>query len=332
MKKLLCAAVVAAMSVILFFSCDNNRPKPIILVMAEVNPEDSLAGRMGRVFKEKVEEFSNGQIRIDLHCGGALGDTEEVMRIMSHPNSPIQICRQSVAGIASFGCDKTSLLAAPYTFSSHEHFWKFARSITARELLNEPRERGLNVLGLYFGEEGFRHFCSTKKIEKVSDFRGLTLRTTQAKLLQEMAAKFGCAYKVVPFVDMYLALQVGVVDVADQPLANYLSGNYYSVAPYLIMDGHQLAALETVITTDAWDSLTEDQQDILLKAGQFASDFCQKAVQEEEESYLQTLRENGVVVTEVSDIKPWQDVCAEIISRDSQKYPELYKEILSYAK
>lgn len=326
------ASVVAAAVMLGFGSCSKKQDTPVTLVMAEVNPEESLAGRTGKFFKEKVEELSNGQIHIDLHCGGALGDTEEVMRMMSRPGSPVQICRQSFAGMAAFGCEKTGLLAAPYTFASHEHFWNFAHSKTAREFLDEPRERGLNMIGLFFGEEGFRHFCSTKKIEKVEDFKGLTLRTTQASLLQEMGDNFGCKIKIVPFVDMYLALQVGAVDIADQPLANYLSGNYYAVAPYLILDGHSLAAIETIITTEAWDQLSENQQQILLKAGEYASEFSKKIVMEEEEGYLKKLRENGVTITEVTDIRPWQNVCADIIARDSAKYPELYKEIQAYNK
>ncbi len=318
---------------LLSLSCSKKvEEKEVELVMAEVNPEESLAGRMGKVFKEKVEELSEGKIKISLHCGGALGDTDEIMSFMTRPNSPVHICRQSVAGLAAFGCGKTQLLSIPYTFSGHEHFWKFVNSPTAKKFLAEPQERGLNIKGLYFGEEGFRHFCSSHPIKEIKDFKGLVFRTTQATILQDMADSFGCTYKVVPFTDMYAALQVGTVDVADQPLANYLSGNYYAVAPHLIMDGHQLAAMETVITTEAWDSLSLNQQNILIEAGKYASEFCHKTVLAEEEDYLKILREHGVVITEVEDITPWQELCKEIIARDSSKHPELYKEILSYAK
>ena len=40
--------------------------KEITLVMAEVNPEDTIAGQMDKAFKDKVEELSGGKIKIDL--------------------------------------------------------------------------------------------------------------------------------------------------------------------------------------------------------------------------------------------------------------------------
>ena len=40
--------------------------------------------------------------------------------------------------------------------------------------------------------------------------------------------------------ELYSALQTGVVDGAEQPIANYKSNAFPEVAPYLILDGHTL--------------------------------------------------------------------------------------------
>ena len=108
----------------------------ITLVMAEVNPAESIAGQMDQAFKEKVEELSDGKIKINLQCSGILGDVDSVMDLMMKPNSTIHIHRMSAVNMAMYGCKKSSLLSIPFTFSSKEHFWRFANSELGQEILD----------------------------------------------------------------------------------------------------------------------------------------------------------------------------------------------------
>ena len=67
---------------------------PVTLVYAEVNPLDTIVGQVGTTFKQKVEELSNGDVKIDIQASGVLGteaqlldgllgggDTVDIMRI-----------------------------------------------------------------------------------------------------------------------------------------------------------------------------------------------------------------------------------------------------------
>ena len=49
-------------------------------------------------------------------------------------------------------------VATSDVYKRQAHFWNFANSDLAPEFLNEPQELGLPVRGLFYGEEGFRHF------------------------------------------------------------------------------------------------------------------------------------------------------------------------------
>ena len=322
--------VIVALSL---FSCNkNNNEKVITLVMAEVNPPETLAGRVDQAFKEKVEELSGGKIKIDLQCSGILGENGAIRKLMVQPDSYIDISRQSTAGLVSLGCKEYELLSIPFTFKNREHFWSFATSETARKLLDNPREKGLNIIGLYYGEEGFRHLFSTRKATSIKDFEGLTMRVTSDKTLQAIAKNLKMKEKKVDFSELYVALQTGEVDVADQPLANYLANHFEEVAPNIILDGHQLGIMETFITTEAWDSLSEKQQQIIREAGAYASEFCHKIFQEEEDKVLEQIKAAGVSVVQVDNIVPWQKACADFIKETSAENMELYNEILSYAK
>ncbi|MBP3773574.1 MAG: TRAP transporter substrate-binding protein [Treponema sp.] len=303
----------------------------ITLVMAEVNPEGTIAGQMDYVFKEKVEELSGGKIKIDLHCSGILGDVDSVMALMMKPNSTIQIHRMSAVNMAMYGCKKTSLLSVPFTFSSKEHFWKFVNSAEGQELLNEPSEIGLGLKGLFFGEEGFRHFFSTKKLQGIEDFKSLKIRGTNDETMQGILKGLQADSIPVNYADLYSALQTGLIDAAEQPIANYLANHFYEVAPYMIFDGHTLGVMETIITEEAWNSLSEGQQAILLEAGKYASESCKKISETEEDKVKAQLIEKGASLTEVKNHAPWQEACSDVIKKGSLTDSVLYEQIMSYA-
>ena len=333
MKKLWIPVILSLVAVSLV-SCNKKKTEDgeITLVMAEVNPATTIAGQMDQAFKEKVEELSNGKIKIDLQCAGILGDVELVMDLMMKPNSTIQIHRMSAVNMATYGCEKSSLLSIPFTFSSKEHFWRFASSPLAQEILDEPIEKGLGVRGLFFGEEGFRHFFSTKKIDEVADFAGLNLRTTNDEVMRGVADGLKTNMVSVGFADLYSAFQTGVVDAAEQPIANYLANHFNEVAPYMILDGHTLGVMEAVITLEAWNSLSENQKQILIEAGKYASEFCRKLSQAEEDRVRAQLEKEGATITDVTDIAPWQEACSAVIEKAAAVDPQLYEEILDLAK
>ena len=313
-------------------SCkEKEQPKPpevpVTLVMAEVNPPDTIVGRMDTAFKQKAEELSNGSVTIDLYCSGILGDEAQVMSLIVKPESSIQLARVS-ASLASYGGQKSRLLSIPYTFSSDEHFWRFAASPLAQEILDEPYENKLGVKGLFYGEEGFRHFFSTQKITTLADIKGKKVRVSGAQVLQDLVEAFEAEPVTVAFTDLYATMQTGLLDVADQPITNYLSNAFNEIAPYMILDGHMLGAVQVLINAAAWDALSDNQRAILTESAQYASQYCRQIVDEANEEALTALKNEGATITELADKRPWQAACRAMITESSKDFPELYQRIL----
>lgn len=306
----------------------NSTSEEITLVYAEVNPPDSIAGKTAFAFKDKVEELSNGQIKIDIQASGVLGAENDVLDTMLGGGKTIDMARISAFALTSYGGEKSMLLSVPYTFVNREHFWKFANSDLASEFLLEPHENGKGVRGLFYGEEGFRHFFTVKPIKGIEDFKGMKLRVSLDPIMTGMVEALGASPTVVSFNELYSALQTGVVDGAEQPIVNYKANSFHEVAPNLILDGHTLGAIQVIITDEAWDSLTEEQQNILMEAGKYASEYNRKISEETENQALDELKAEGVNVIEVNDITPWKEACKDVISSATEKYAELYQQIL----
>ncbi|MEE0671884.1 MAG: C4-dicarboxylate ABC transporter substrate-binding protein, partial [Enterocloster sp.] len=82
----------------------------------------------------------------------------------------------------------------------------------------------------------------------------------------------------------------------------------------------------------AWDKLTPEQQDVLIEAGKYASEYNRKISEEAENKVLDELKANGVSVVDVEDKTPWQEACKDIIESSTKDNAELYQKILDMAK
>ena len=300
----------------------------VTLVYAEVNPLDTIVGKTDQAFKDKVEELSGGSIKIDLQASGVLGAENDVLDNMLGGGGTIDMSRISAFALTSYGANKSKLLSIPYTFAGRDHYWKFVNSDLAPEFLMEPHDIGLGVRGLFYGEEGFRHFFSKKPINGIDDIKGLKIRVSSDPVMTGMVSALGANATVVSMNELYSALQTGVVDAAEQPIANYKGNAFQEVAPNLILDGHTLGAIQVIITDASWDKLTENQQKAMTEAAKYASDYNQKLSQDAENEVLDGLKKDGVNIVEVKDITPWQEACKDVIAENTKDNAELYQKIL----
>ena len=300
----------------------------VTLVYAEVNPLDTIVGQTGSHFKEKVEELTGGSVVVDVQASGVLGSENDVLDAILGGSTSIDISRISAFALTSYGCNKSKLLSIPFTFENRAHFWNFANSELAPEFLNEPQELGLPVRGIFYGEEGFRHFFTVKPVSGIADFKGLKLRVSNDPVMNGMVEGLGANPTVVSFGELYSALQTGVVDGAEQPIANYKSNAFPEVANNLILDGHTLGAVQAVITDNAWNKLTENQQAAVMEAAADTQAFNADLSETEENKVLDDLKASGCNVVDVDDKAPWQEACAKVISENTSDQAELYQQLL----
>ena len=309
-------------------SGDVSSDPKVTLVYAEVNPADTIVGQTAAHFKERVEELSGGSITIDVQYSGVLGSENDVLDAMLGGSTSIDMSRISAFALNSYGAQKSMLLSIPFTFENRQHFWNFANSDLAAEFLNEPQELGLPLRGIFYGEEGFRHFFTVDPISGIEDLAGMKLRVSNDPFMNGMVQGLGAAPTVVSFGELYSALQTGVVDGAEQPIANYKSNAFNEVANNLILDGHTLGAIQCVITDNAWAKLTPAQQEVIMQAGRDTQEFNAGLSESAENMVLDELKAAGCNVVEVADKSVWADACKTVIEENTKSQAELYQKIL----
>lgn len=301
--------------------------KTVKLVYAEVNPLDTIVGKTATYFKEQVAKLSGGTVIIDVQASGVLGSENDVLDSILGGGTSIDMSRISAFALTSYGAEKSKLLSIPFTFESRAHFWAFANSDLAPEFLNEPQTIGLPIRGVFYGEEGFRHFFTIKKVAKMSDLKGMKLRVSNDPVMNGMVRGLGASPTVVSFGELYSALQTGVVDGAEQPIANYRSNAFHEVAPNMILDGHTLGAIQVVITDTAWAKLSEKQKSAIMEAGKLAQAYNAQISEGAENEVLAKLKAAGVNIVEVTNKGEWADACKDVIEQNTKSQAALYQKI-----
>ncbi|MBR0203811.1 MAG: TRAP transporter substrate-binding protein [Synergistaceae bacterium] len=321
MKKVLAALVLSLVFAGSAFAA-------VTLTYAEVNPLDSIVGQTATAFKQKVEELSNGEVIIDIQAGGVLGSEAQVLDGILGGGDTVDISRISAFALTSYGCQKAMLLSVPYTSVSHEHFWKFANSDLAKDFLAEPNTIGLPLRGICYGEEGFRHFFFKDKVAGLADLKGKKIRVSDDPVMTGMVKDLGANPTVVTYTELYSALQTGVTDAAEQPIANYRSNRFSEVAPNLLLDGHTLGAIQIIIADTGWNKLNDQQKAWIMEAGKYVQDFNAKLSAGEEAKVLELLKQDGVNVVDVPDKSEWVKACQPTIQANTSSQAELYKQLV----
>ena len=101
--------------------------------------------------------------------------------------------------------------------------------------------------------------------------------------------------------DALTALQQGTIDGMENPIATLYGQAYYEVAKYITMIDYIRMPVQW-ITSESWfQSLTEEQQQILCEAGDEAGLFNNQKQDEMLEQYISDMQASGVEIITPDD-------------------------------
>lgn len=213
-----------------------------------------------------VDKMTAGRIKIQVFPGGTLGKALKVTNTVK--SNVAQVGHTWMA--YDWGVDKATVIFAGMAGGLQPEelmIWLFEAG--GADLQFEYRKEKFGVASIpcgIFPTEIFLH--SKKRIQNLEDFKGLKMRTAGA--WAEIAGNLGASTVILPGVEVYAALERGVIDATEwsSPSVNLPSG-FHKIAKYIIMPGvHQPAAVqECIINMDAWNRISESDREILKLAG-----------------------------------------------------------------
>ncbi len=246
-------------------------------------------------WKKMLEEQSGGSIQVELFPSSQLGSKTDLIDQMIAGAPVITIA--DGAFYAERGVPDFGIVFAPYLFDSWEECWKLVDSDWYAEQSTKLQENGLKILAsnwIY----GIRHTLTKKPVHTPDDLKGMKIRVANSMIFIKGFECLGATPTPMALGDVYTALQQGTIDGLENPLPVLYNGKFQEVAKYLVLDGHVRNFTTWVMGNDFFNSLTPEQQQLLVdtayQAGFKNNDFQAAA----ENEVLDKLIAEGVTVYE----------------------------------
>lgn len=268
-------------------------------------------------FKEEVEAATDGRVKVNLFPSGQLGSAREMFEGLQMGTQEIALV--PTARISGFA-PELQLFDLPFLFPNREIGYKVMDGEVGTELLNNLKSQ--KIKGVAFYEDGYKHFTSNKPISKLEDFKGQKFRTMESPIIISQFKALGANPTPIDFGELYSSLQLGVVDGQENPLVTIVSSKFYEVQTNLTLSEHAYLGHVLIFSDDWYSKLPEDIQEILYEKGREIAAWQRQAVQDEEKNYLQTIKDAGVNVVELSPEQ--KEEMKEVTLSVHQEYVKLF--------
>lgn len=267
-----------------------------VIKLGHDQPEASTHHEAAQHWKELVEERTDGAYQVQLFPAGTLGSGTQMVE--QAQAGALEAFALPTAWVAPFA-PEISVLDLPFLFPGREVAYQVVDGPVGEEILR-PLE-AVNLKGVAFWESGFKQFTGSFPIASPEDYEGRRIRTMPAPVIQEQFRAFGASPTAIDFQELYTALQQGIVDGQENPMATIASMRFFEVQDHMTLSDHGFLAYVFVFNRDFLDSQPEDMQEILTAAAREASEFQRQIIEEREREHLVTFEEAGVTIHQLSD-------------------------------
>ncbi|MBU3258767.1 TRAP transporter substrate-binding protein [Roseovarius pacificus] len=257
---------------------------------------DSHYGVAAKKFEEVVLAETGDDFTFRHFPSSGLGGEREVIEGLQI--GTVEATIVSSGTLANF-VPETGVFDIPFLFRDLGHARRVLDGPIGQDILAKFDDVGLHALA--WGEQGFRHITNNRnQIQGPADVQGLKLRTMENPVHLAAFEAMGAAPTPMAWPEVISSLQQGVIDGQENPLSVIVSVKLNEVQEYLTLSGHVYSPAMLLVSKPFWEGLNDDQKASLEKAATEAVTAMRAYVDDVETSGVETLKERGMKVGELS--------------------------------
>jgi len=274
---------------------------------------------LGERFAKLVSAYTGGEITFGLFPNGQLGSEQETVQ-----NCRLGTLDFSVAAINNITpfSPTVGLFTLPYLIQSVDEAVTLTQGPIGEELVqNTIKSAGVRILGWSYS--GFRRLSNSKRpVTKPEDLKGLTIRVPKNAIMIDSYKAWGVSPTPMAWDEVFTALQQKVLDGQDTPLITQYVMKFYEVQKYITKIRYVFLLEPLVISEQLFQRQSPEIQQVLLRAGREAQEFCRQFLILFEDSIETELKGKGLEILDPADgEKEWIDMATKTV------WPKFYKSI-----
>lgn len=297
--------------------------------------EESLTDVQGiyaQKFKEEVE--ANSDHEIQLFPFGTLGESADIME--QAQAGILQFVNQS-PGFTGALIPEAQVFFVPYLLPTDQaHLARFYKESKA---INEDFEglyanQGLELLSMY--PEGEVAMTTKDPVKTCEDLNEVKFRVMTNPLLVESYKAFGATPTPLPWGEVYGGLQTNIIQGQENPTFFLYSTKIYEVTDHITYAGHNNFTTALMANQDFYNSLSEDEQQVIEDAADVAYDHIvefQKSLADQELAKIKEAKpEMTVTILSEEERACFKEAAADVEAKFIEMTGESGKAILEQMK
>lgn len=273
----------------------------------------------GLGFVSALEELSGGKHTATLFLNGQLGSEQDTVNEAAIGTLDMSLL--AINNITPFS-PTVGVFSLPYVILSLEDAEKLTQGPIGAELTeNTIEDAGVRIIAWTY--TGFRRLTNSKKpVKSVADLEGLVIRVPKNEIMIDTYKSWGISPTPMAWSETFAGLQTKVVDGQDNPYTTINAMKFYEVQKYVTNIRYIFSIEPLVISEQIFQELSAEDQDIILKAGEAATQASASFLREKEAEIRDILLEKGMQIDE-----PENDEAEFIDLATKAVWPKFYESI-----
>ncbi len=260
-------------------------------------------------FSRVANDLSGGELDVRIFPSSQLGKAKEALEGIQL--GTIDISMDSIGSLSNFH-PVAGVESMPYLFRDADHYmevWNGPVGQEIKELL--AKEANFRVMGHLY--RGSRELTSNREIRSIDDLAGLKIRVTPIKERLETWKAFGASPTPMAWSEVFTALQQGVIEAQENPIAAIHAEKLAEVQDYLILTSHMANGFTFVMNAERFDGMPSEHQIALRGAALAAAAEFRATVKANRERLIEALKGQGMEVIEI-DQAPFQAKANDVVA------------------
>lgn len=298
MKKLLVVALILVVGVGMVFAggqgeaaAGEGEQETIRLVGATHLPADFVFYRMMEVFGEKVQEYYDGPLEVELHHSGDLGEEKDFVEFMIEGVS-VDFAIAAPSWAATWD-KRVSFMDPPFLFQDIDHWNRSLAEGAFDPIAEDLKDKGLRIIG--YGGGGTRNLILAEPLDGREDFGDVLLRVMGSPIQADSFNAVGFKATPMNYLEVYNGIKTGVVDGLENESASLRSMKFYEVAPNIVLTRHAITVRPLFFSEKRFQSFPPELQEAILRAGEEAAAWHRETEVREDAEALKEMEEQGLI-------------------------------------
>ena len=263
--------------------------EPISIKFSHVVAVDTPKGQAAEFFKKRAEELTAGKVKVEVYPNSQLYKDKEEMEALQL--GAVQMLAPSLAKFGPLGVKDFEVFDLPIIFNNDADLHKVTQGPTGQTLLAKLEPKGIK--GLAYWDNGFKSFSANTPIKTPADLKGKKLRIQSSKVLEAQMKALKALPQVMPFSEVYQALQTGVVDGTENPISNFYTQKMHEVQKYLTITDHGYLGYAVIVNKKFWEELPADVRGQLETAMKDATEYANSIAKDKNMQDLEAVKASG---------------------------------------